>query len=114
MTRVTLETDLLCLQDVREKFATLDPSLFAVLPPSDHSKTRSSEIVVTLATTGGTVLGIFLRGLLDLLKEKSGGKIVLRGSSGRSVEAPAGISEQQLSRLIKQAEGLEVRSIRIE
>jgi hypothetical protein len=81
--------------------------------PSRVSSARSPEVLVALIGAGGVALGAFLKGLFDLAVAKGASKIVLKAADGTSLEAPANLSEQRFSHLLKQLQELTLKRVQI-
>jgi hypothetical protein len=81
--------------------------------PSQVSSVRSPELLVALVGAGGVALGAFLKGLFDLAVSKGASKIVLKAADGTSLEAPANLSEQRFTHLLKQLQDLSLKRVQI-
>ena len=77
--------------------------------PSDLSFT----VEVALVAAGSGVLVAAIRGVFAYLASLNGGKIVIRGSDGTTVEVPEGISEKELDLYIQKAKKIGGREIEV-
>jgi hypothetical protein len=81
--------------------------------PNRVSSVRSPDVLIALVGAGSAALGAFLKGLFDLAVAKGASKIVLKAADGTSLEAPANLSEQRFTHLLKQLQDLSLKRVQI-
>jgi len=80
---------------------------------SDNIRLRSPEMLLALIGLAGGALGILIKGLFDIAKARCEKKIIIRGKSGRTIEAPVSISKLELEGLVDAAKKLDIDKIEI-
>ncbi len=75
--------------------------------------TRSLDptTMIALVGAGSTALGALIAGLLRVAEKRNTKKIVIQGKSGRKIEVPADISEEQIKLLVEIAKELDIEKI---
>jgi hypothetical protein len=79
-------------------------------------KTRGLDTTILVALVGvaGSAIGVLISGILQIVKEKHLGKIILQGKNGQKIEVPATTSLEDLDKLVRKVTDLERVRIDVE
>jgi hypothetical protein len=73
-----------------------------------------STVLVALVGVTGTALDALISGILQILKEKHTGKIILQGRNGQKIEVPATMPFECIEKLIRKTSDLERIKVEVE
>lgn len=80
----------------------------------EHSKSETfvfDPATASIVVAGVSVLSALITAAFAYLAKKGEGKIVIKGASGRSIEAPANASPERIEELIAQARMLDAAQV---
>jgi len=87
-----------------------------IRPPSASELKRGgvdAGTLVAVCLAFEPSLRLIVTALLELIKIRKEGKIVIKGATGRSVEVPADTTPEALSMYIESAKQMDIESIRL-
>ncbi|MCB1193564.1 MAG: hypothetical protein H7A23_09385 [Leptospiraceae bacterium] len=85
---------------LHSKYQFKEGAIIFLLTKEKATKGIDPNFLNVLLPITGTAVGFIIKGLLDILKEREKGKIILKGEFG-TIEIPVNTSEDELNRYVQ-------------